>query len=100
MPVEATGFALRQTGYNTLFLGQWLDASLREQTTAWTRASYESMRPYLGARRYLNYLGDDDHGVAGAIAAAYGPNLPRLRELKLRYDPENVFHRNVNIPPA
>ena len=47
---------------------------------------------------YANYLG------AGAsfaeVAAAYGPNLPRLRALKRRYDPDNVFRSNVNIPPT
>ena len=100
VPVAATAFALRQSGYNALLLGQWLDPSLGERTMAWTRASYESLRPYLGERRYLNYLGDDDHGVADAVAAAYGPNVARLRELKQRYDPENVFHHNHNIDPG
>ncbi len=100
VPVEATSYAMRNEGYNLLFLGQWLDPSLAERTIAWTRASYDSVQGYLGERRYLNYLADDDHGVPATLAAAYGPNLPRLRELKLRYDPENVFHRNVNIAPA
>jgi FAD/FMN-containing dehydrogenase len=39
------------------------------------------------------------HDVAAAVAA-YGPNLTRLREIKKRYDPKNVFHLNVNILPA
>jgi FAD/FMN-containing dehydrogenase len=31
--------------------------------------------------------------------AGYGPNWERLVEIKRRYDPDNVFHRNHNITP-
>jgi FAD/FMN-containing dehydrogenase len=55
------------------------------------------MRPHFGPGRWLNYLGDDQ--AEDAIRAAYGPNYQRLREVKRRYDPDNVFHLNHNIVP-
>ena len=30
---------------------------------------------------------------------AYGENYDRLVEVKSRYDPENLFHRNQNVLP-
>jgi FAD/FMN-containing dehydrogenase len=30
----------------------------------------------------------------------FGDNLPRLRKLKGKYDPRNVFHKGVAILPA
>ena len=49
------------------------------------------------ARRWLNYLADDQGD--DAIRAAYGPNYDRLVEVKRRYDPRNVFRQNHNIVP-
>jgi hypothetical protein len=46
--------------------------------------------------RYLNYLEDD---AVHPAAVAYGPNLPRLRQLKAKYDPQNLFRQNVNVLP-
>jgi FAD/FMN-containing dehydrogenase len=43
-------------------------------------------------RQLLNYLGDDT--TPAEVAAAYGPNLPRLAALKGQYDPDNFFHMN------
>jgi hypothetical protein len=47
---------------------------------------------------YVNFVPDDS---PGRVAEAYPePTLTRLREVKARFDPENLFRRNVNIPPA
>jgi FAD/FMN-containing dehydrogenase len=35
------------------------------------------------------------------VRQAYpGPTWDRLREIKRRYDPDNLFRMNQNIPPA
>ena len=33
------------------------------------------------------------------VRAAFSENFGRLQALKSRYDPDNVLHRNQNIPP-
>ncbi len=47
---------------------------------------------------YVNFLVDEGED---RIRAAYpGPTWDRLVGIKRRYDPDNVFRRNQNIPPA
>ena len=97
--VSDTAYAMREGGYNILIAAQWLDPADDERCTAWCRNAYASLQPFIGPRRYVNYLGEDDFSDDACLAAAYGPNLPRLKQIKKRYDPENVFHLNLNIPP-
>jgi FAD/FMN-containing dehydrogenase len=92
-----TAFPHRAPGYNLLIIGQWDNASQSEANIAWTRATFEAVKPFAGQGRYVNYLGDDE--TQDSVAAAYGPNYRRLREVKAKYDPGNVFHLNQNIKP-
>jgi FAD/FMN-containing dehydrogenase len=48
---------------------------------------------------YVNSLADEAEG-GGVRAAYYAATLERLTALKDRYDPDNVFHLNHNIPPS
>jgi FAD/FMN-containing dehydrogenase len=99
VPTGDTAFALRDSGFNVLVLAQWLDESLDRTATEWCRDTYAALQPFVGPRRYLNYLDGDDI-VDQSLAAVYGPNLPRLRKIKAQFDPENVFRLNLNVPPG
>lgn len=47
---------------------------------------------------YVGWLGDE--GAARVRQAYPGQTWDRLRAIKARYDPTNLFHLNQNIPPA
>jgi FAD/FMN-containing dehydrogenase len=85
----------RREGWNLLLPSVWTDLADTDANIAWTRETFAAMRPHFGTGRWLNYLGDDQ--ADDAVRAAYGPNYDRLREVKRRYDPENIFHLNHNI---
>ena len=97
VPVQDTACAMRITGFNLVIVSQWMDQRDNERCIAWCRDMYASLTPFLGSARYVNYIGEDEAGDPAAVA--YGANYPRLRELKSKYDPDNVFHVNVNIRP-
>lgn len=98
VPVADTACTMRVTGFNVVIISQWMEPRESDVHIAWCRETYRALEPYLASTRYVNYLGHDEAG--DAAAAVYGPNYARLRELKKRYDPENVFHLNVNIRPV
>jgi hypothetical protein len=71
--------------------------------TAWSRRWHEALRPNAAPGQYVNFLGrgPEDAAAREAALAAYGDaRLARLRALKRRWDPDNVFRLNHNIEPA
>jgi FAD/FMN-containing dehydrogenase len=96
--VSDTAFPHRAEGYNLVFTTQWANPADTDRCIEWTRRSFAAMSRFSGPGRYVNYLPDDEPADA-AMAQAYGPNYPRLRELKARFDPTNLFHMNQNIKP-
>jgi FAD/FMN-containing dehydrogenase len=87
----------RERGWNLLIPAVWTEPADSDANVAWARGTFAAMQPHFSSGRWLNYLGDDQGD--DAIRAAYGPNYDRLREVKRRYDPDNVFHLNHNIAP-
>ena len=96
--VGDTAVPHREEGWNLLIPSVWLDPADTDRNVAWTRSAHAAFGEHLVERRWLNYLGPDQ-GI-GAVRAAYGPNWDRLVRVKNRLDPNNVFHRNHNIPPG
>jgi FAD/FMN-containing dehydrogenase len=95
---DDTAFDHRDAEYNFAIIARWTDPAEAETNIAWARGLWEAMRPYARGT-YVNYLGVGD--TAERVKDAYSPEkYARLAALKREYDPENVFHRNQNIPPA
>ena len=91
----ATGF--RQAPFVLNINTRWADGSESARHVAHSRDLYDSFLPYSAGGVYVNFLGDEGEE---RVRAAYGnARFTRLRELKRRYDPGNVFRFNQNIPP-
>jgi FAD/FMN-containing dehydrogenase len=97
VPADATAFAHRGSRIMATLAAFFEGDHDRPAKQAW-------LDGFLGAVRqgdlgqYVNFVGDE--GDAGVRAAYPGATYERLREVKRRYDPGNLFRRNQNIPPA
>lgn len=94
---SATAFPHRQEAFSVLILTQWTDRADTEANIAWTRDTFETLRPHLTDSRYTNFMSADDTGF---VRQGYGVNYERLVEVKRAYDPHNLFRLNHNIDPA
>jgi FAD/FMN-containing dehydrogenase len=77
----------------------WEHEADDDENLAWGRGVVDAMQPYSPGGTYLNFAGFLDD-AAELVEPSYGRLYARLREVKRRYDPENVFDANVNITPA
>ncbi len=63
----------------------------------WARGFYDALQPHaINTGSYINGMTEYDED---RLQASFGPKYDRLLELKRKYDPDNVFHRNQNIKP-
>lgn len=72
---------------------------LYEADRTWVRTFWSALVPHaVGIGSYVNFLTDPDNN---RVRAAYGPQkYDRLARIKAKYDPDNIFHLNANIPPS
>jgi hypothetical protein len=97
VPVDATAFAHRRSRIlvNVAALYESPDqAPLHEP---WVNGLMAALKQSDNGA-YVNFLVDE--GEARIRAAYPGKTWDRLRAIKRRYDPANLFRLNQNIPPA
>ena len=97
---NATAYgATRTPRYATMIVAMCQDMDAWSAEREWVRNLWSDLQPYsLGIGDYVNNMVEFD---TERILASYGPEkYARLAGIKAVYDPENVFRRNVNIPPA
>jgi hypothetical protein len=93
-------FAHRDIRYVVQYQSRWRPFSsdrVANANVAWTEATYESVRPWLSGSAYQGY---SDPNLSDWQHQYYGASLPRLRAIKRKYDPDNVFRYPQSIPPA
>ncbi len=97
VPADATAFAHRSSGLmvNVAAIGDSLDGKPANQEWV-TKVSADLTQADTGA--YVGFLSDE--GPDGVRAAYPGATWDRLTEVKAKYDPDNIFRLNQNIPPA
>jgi len=96
---EETAYGGRDTQFLVTAEASWTDPAQNEEAIAWAREVFDAMDRYSTGAVYLNFpgLGEEEDSLA---RAGYGANYDRLTALKAKYDPENLFRMNINIPPA
>jgi FAD/FMN-containing dehydrogenase len=98
VPVEATAYAHRQRRLMLNVAAMYQDPADAPIATAWADGLAGRLREDGVEGAYVNFLGDE--GPAATRAAYPGPTWDRLAAIKRRYDPDNLFRRNRNVPPA
>lgn len=95
--VRDTAYAHRNSQIMLNLVNFYADETDRPRRRKWVDDLMAALRQG-DEGAYVNFLGAES---PQRVRAAYpGATWDRLRQIKRRYDPENLFRRNQNIPPA
>jgi FAD/FMN-containing dehydrogenase len=94
---DETAFNGRGTGFTFNINGNTATADGFDEQRQWARDYWSALAPF-HTSVYVNFLMEEGEA---RVRQAYGEaKYERLRALKRKYDPANVFRLNQNIPPA
>ena len=96
VPSDATAWPHRDAMWDLEVGASWVDHELSEEFVEWGRDYWRALDPYIAESFYVNELMDEGQAH---VNSNYGHNYARLRAIKHRYDPQNLFQLNANIEP-
>ncbi len=92
-------FPQREGRYHVSALGIWEQPADDEREIEWVRGTNAAITALGTTGTYVNYMTPDE--PVDRATSTYPPDvLHRLRAVKRRLDPENVFRSNLNIAPG
>jgi hypothetical protein len=97
LPADHSAAGNRDARYVLNITGQWESAADDEANIGWAREVWGELKRFGTGGNYINFLTADE--PAERIAAALGTGAGRLREVKAKWDPRNVFRTNRNVEP-
>jgi FAD/FMN-containing dehydrogenase len=98
VPTEATAFGHRRRKLMATAAAMFERPEEEEQYLPWVNNAMRLYDEHFEDHAYTGFLADEGQD---RVRAAYpGSTWDRLREIKRRYDPNNLFHHNQNIAPA
>jgi FAD/FMN-containing dehydrogenase len=95
---DESAFSHRGPGYSFAAVSLWFEPNEAAAATAWVRAFFDEMAPFLASGVYANYLAGDEGDAR--VRAAYGRSWDRLVALKRTFDSDNFFRLNQNVNPT
>ena len=94
---DATAFRGRDVGHTFNLTGNTADEAGFDEEREWVREFFAALEPFQTSV-YVNFLMEEGEE---RIRDAYGAEkYDRLKALKRKYDPDNFFSLNQNIPPG
>jgi hypothetical protein len=95
-PEGGTAFSHRSPLFYAEPGAAWNAPEETSACVAWVAQFREAMRPHVNGA----YVNVPDRAIEDFGNAYYGANFERLREVKAKYDPLNVFRFEQSVPPA
>jgi FAD/FMN-containing dehydrogenase len=102
--LDHAAFQHRIARFHVSAIAIWQDPTMDATGTAWSKNVTARVAEWSAGGLYVNYAMPGEAAstapVDRARAAYPAATYERLRAVKRRYDPDNVFRSNLNIPPA